>query len=114
MVEMENKSIELTRQHVKKFKIGAIVVFNIVLPLVDVFTDLHLIIKLYSVEQRNFASLLLGEKESEIESYMRISLSVPFLFNYIASFMTWYRLEKNWNSWTVLAPLFNVHSIYGI
>ena len=61
MVEMENKPIELTQQPVKKLKIGTIVVFNIVLPLVDVFTDLHLIIKLYSVEQRNFASLLLGE-----------------------------------------------------
>ena len=58
---MENKPIELTQQPVKKLKIGTIVVFNIVLPLVDVFTDLHLIIKLYSVEQRNFASLLLGE-----------------------------------------------------
>lgn len=61
MVEMENKPIEMTRQPVKKMKIGTIVVFNIVLPLVDVFTDLQLIIKLYSVGQRNFASLLLGE-----------------------------------------------------
>ena len=61
MVEMGNKPIEMTRQPVKKMKIGTIVVFNIVLPLVDVFTDLQLIIKLYSVGQRNFASLLLGE-----------------------------------------------------
>ena len=41
-------------------KIGTVVVFNIVLPLVAVFTDLHLIIKLYSVKQSNFATLLLG------------------------------------------------------
>lgn len=61
MVEMENKPTELTRQPVKKFKIGTIVVFNIVLPLVDLFTDLYLIIKLYSVDLHNFASLLLGE-----------------------------------------------------
>ena len=42
-------------------KIATVVVFHIVLPLVDVFTDLHLIIRLYSVKQYNFASLLLGE-----------------------------------------------------
>ena len=46
-------------------KIATVVVFNIVLPLVDVFTDLHLILKLYSVKQHNFASLLLGEYGSE-------------------------------------------------
>ena len=46
-------------------KIATVVVFHIVLPLVDVFTDLHLIIRLYSVKQYNFASLLLGEWESE-------------------------------------------------
>ena len=55
---MENKPTEFNREHVKK--IGTIVVFSIVLPLVDIFTDLHLILKLYSVDLPGFASLLLG------------------------------------------------------
>lgn len=55
---MENKPTEYNREHVKK--IGTIVVFSIVLPLVDIFTDLHLIVKLYIVGLHNFASLLLG------------------------------------------------------
>ena len=56
---MENKPFEFNREHVKK--IGTIVVFSIILPLVDVFTDLHLIIKLYSSDLPRFASLLLGD-----------------------------------------------------
>ena len=55
---MENKPIEFNREHVKK--IGTIVVFSIVLPMVDIFTDLHLIVKLYSVDLPGFASLLSG------------------------------------------------------
>ena len=56
---MENKPFEFNREHVKK--IGTIVVFGVILPLVDVYTDFHLIIKLYSAHLPKFASLLLGD-----------------------------------------------------
>ena len=46
-------------EHVKK--IGPIVVFSIILPLIDVVTDFQIIIKLFINKNVNFASLLLSE-----------------------------------------------------
>ena len=38
--------------------------------------------------------------------------SVPFLLNYIVSFITWYRMEK-YKTWTFVLPLLNVYPIFG-
>ena len=38
--------------------------------------------------------------------------AVPFLLNYVASFVTWYRMEKK-KVWTFVLPLLNVYPIFG-
>ena len=98
-------------EHVKK--IGPIVVFSIILPFTDIYTDFEIIIKLFMSKNENFASLLFSE--SKFSSYMLIPFSflVPFLASYLASFFTWYRLERDRRLLTLVFPLFNMYSIYG-
>ena len=57
--------------------ICALAVLNIVLPTVDVYSDLYLVIKLWSNGHPRWASGLLA----------------PFLLNYILTWITWYKLE---------------------
>ena len=126
--------------------------FGVILPFVDMVTDLRMIIRLFvgvpicdsnnyysnrtvyyackrepdlekycqdnlgacATEQHPiFASILLG-KYTLI--YTRTSVEnvvpVPFLLNYIASFLAWYRLERN-KLLTVVFPIFNLYSIFG-
>ena len=114
-----------------------IFLFGVILPFVDMVTDLRMIIRLYvgvqgcSDElywecQDNprarltepehhpiFASMLLGKYNL---IYTRTPfenvVSVPFLLNYIASFLAWYRLEKK-KLLTLVFPIFNLYSIFG-
>ena len=129
-----------------------IFLFGVILPFVDMVTDLRMIIRLYvgvgvpgcdyynsnrtvyyaclrapdlekycqdnpgdcSTEQHPiFASMLFGNYNF---MYYRTSVEnvipVPFLLNYIASFLAWNRLEKN-KLLTVVFPIFNLYSIFG-
>ena len=57
---MENEIQPFSHTNKQYGKIGTVVVFSIILPLVDVITDVHLIIKLYTSDLPNFATMLLG------------------------------------------------------
>ena len=123
--------------------------FGVILPFVDMVTDLRMIIRLYvgvlacdfnsiwtvyeacdratdkeKYCQDNlgaclfekhpiFASMLLGKYNL---IYTRTSVEnvvpVPFLLNYFASFLAWYRLENK--LLTVVFPIFNLYSIFGV
>ena len=97
-------------EHVKK--IGPIVVFSIILPFTDIYTDFEIIIKLFMSKNENFASLLFSESKF-FELHDTIFFLVPFLASYVASFFTWYRLERDRRLFTLVFPLFNVYPIYG-
>ena len=51
---------------------------NIVLPTVDVYSDLALIIKFFKNDHPKWAGLLLA----------------PFLFNYLLTWLMWWRVDK--------------------
>ena len=66
--------------------------FNVILPTVDVVTDLMMIVKLFMKNHPKWAGLLLG----------------PFLLNYLLSWNLWWRMEKNKKlSW--IPALFNCY-----
>ena len=58
-----------------------IVILNIILPTIDIATDLRVIIELF----------LFGTKRTMIAGS---AMFVPFLLNYLMGFHTWFRLEK--------------------
>ena len=123
--------------------IAPLLVFNIVLNIVDIFTDLRLIVILYSerVEYEivklsvkaadefddliacllNFTVPYCTEKTTYYDHnivyvsnpYWATALLVPFLLNYIITFSTWARLEKNKKWWSYIPPFLNIYAPYG-
>ena len=141
-----------TWQMVKMF--SPIVIFSILLPLVDILTDLRMIITLYTgvyacnsneiywiygqdtyreifdtcrkdastfcqqnpslcsfAKHEKFATMLLSKLLKQ-KAFKTETVSVPFLLNYFASFLTWYRREKN-KLQTFIFPLLNIYPIFG-
>ena len=124
--------------------------FGVILPFVDIVTDLRMIIRLYmgvpgcsrsnsnnsvyhacvgapdlekycqdnlgacpTERHQIFAFMLLGKYNlMYTRTYVENVFPVPFLLNYIASFLAWYRLEKN-KLLTVVFPIFNLYSVFG-
>ena len=74
-----------------------IVVLSILLPTADVFTDLNLIVKLYSGGHHKVATVLL----------------MPCLLNYIVCFYTFFRLTTNRKKYLFIFPLLNLYPQYG-
>ena len=88
-----------------------VVLFSMVLPFVDIITDLITIIQLYSSGNPIFASLFLGcnfQSKPEINTF---DIKGPFLANYFFSFINWYRFEKSNES--LFWALLNLYPIYG-
>ena len=72
------------------------ILINILLPMFDVFSDARLIILLFLGSDPNFALMLL----------------VPFLLNYIVSFITWWRNDTN-KKISFIFALLNLYAPYG-
>ena len=90
-----------------------VVISSIVLPLVDIITDLRTIIRLFSSGYPIFAFLFLGyyflnKAETNTNTFDNKG---PFIANYIFSFINWYRFE-NCNK-SLIWALFNLYPIYG-
>ena len=123
--------------------------FGVILPFVDMVTDLRMIIRLYvgvpgcsrsnsnnsvyhacvgapdlekycqdnlgacpTERHQIFAFMLLGKYNLIFDYVLDYVVPVPFLLSYMASFLAWYRLEKN-KLLTVVFPLFNLYPIFG-
>ena len=70
-----------------------ILALNILLPTADVFTDIILVIKLYSGGHPAIATVLL----------------MPFLLNYIVCLYTFFRLTTNRKKYLFIFPLLNLY-----
>ena len=68
--------------------ISVILVLNIVLPTLDTFTDINLVIKLYRGAENFYGNWTNHPK-------MATAMLIPFLVNYIVSFVTFLRKEKD-------------------
>ena len=119
-----------------------IVVLNILLPTADVFTDIILVVKLYSepppgcryyssrwsgdtlrgiyeecdTDPRTFCSK--HENREHCEFYdphpkMATVLLMPCVLNYIVCFYTFFRLTTNRKRYTFIFPLLNLYPQYG-
>ena len=76
-----------------------IILFNIILPTADTFTDLRLIHYLYYYV------------EYEGNATFSMALLLPFLLNYFLSWRAWFRFEKEKrNSWRF--PMYNLYPQY--
>jgi len=83
-----------------------ITVFNIVLPTLDVYSDLVLIIT-----HLHYKLPLLPDLPSSHEINFGILLLPPFLINYLLTWLAWWRLEKKHQcSW--FFPLFSCYPQY--
>ena len=79
--------------------ISPLLLFSILLPLVDIITDMRMIITFYIMDHPKYATMLL----------------IPYCLNYIISFVKWYEWEPvNLRKWTFIYPLFNIFEIYGL
>ena len=123
-------------------KIKSIVVpvlFNILLPTFDVFSDCRLIIIIFTLGDykcsRNWGGGFIADREyysclddptryctdpttnhdicdSGSYRWFAVMLMVPFVLNYIASFITWWRLERN-KKFSFIFALLNLYAPYG-
>ena len=79
--------------------ITPMLIFSIFLPLVDIITDMRMIITFYLNGHPNYATMLL----------------MPFCLNYIISFFKWYEWEPSkLRKKTFIYPLLNVFEIFGL
>ena len=96
---MTNKNFQKTKE------LLSVLLLSIVLPTVDVITDIILVVKLYTV---NF--------ECKVECVSPTSLAtammIPCLVNYLVCFYNWFRLDQNKKK-TLLFPLLNCYPQYG-
>ena len=93
--DVEMAEVEMTI--VQKLKsITVPILCNILLPVFDVFSDARIIIILFLGSHPNFALMLL----------------LPFLLNYIVSFLTWWRNDTNKKTSFIFA-LLNFYAPYG-
>ena len=113
-----------------------IVVLNILLPTADVYTDINLAVKLYTLPPGckdypsidNKYSMIYEEcRESPVtfcsnnenrehcifHSYLATVLLMPCLLNYIVCFYTFFRLTTNRKRYTFIFPLLNLYPQYG-
>ena len=89
-------------------KVITVFLLNIVLPTVDIFSDLIFILGLFFFEaydETKYYSRGDYDREKKIAPTYAIALLVFFLLNYVMSFMAWYRYEKE-KLKTFAAPLF--------
>merc|ERR1739848_190820 len=91
---MEHRSMN---ERIKTFvkDAGLFTILGVVVPTADVFSDLFLIIELYSGGHKWYATTLL----------------IPFLLNYILAWIAWGRLETN-KLKTFLCPALNLYPQY--
>ena len=106
-----------------------IVLLNIVLPTVDVFTDLLMTIKLFTggyacnyhdyykcidATDRDLYCSSNNNTACNLQTHPKFgtALLVPFLLSYIACFFTWARLNKNKKK-TLIFPLLNIYPQFG-
>ena len=90
-----------------------VVIFSIVLPFVDIITDLRTIILLYLSGNPIFATLFLGHYFLNKQKIQKNTYDItgPFLANYLFSFIHWYRFEKS--NISLIWALLNLYPIYG-
>ena len=88
--------------------IVTMLVFNILLPTLDIYSDLSLIIKLYIGTPCDHCEVVNHPK-------FATALLIPFLLNYTLSFITWYNLNENseQKKHTFIFPLLNIYPQYG-
>ena len=72
-----------------------LIVLNIALPILDIVTDIKLVVKLYSSRP-----------------FLAIVMLTPFLLNYIVCFITFLRKEKN-KKFTFIFALLNIYPQFG-
>ena len=123
----------VTTTKIKLKMILRIMLLNIVLPTVDVFTDLLMTIKLFT---GGYDCSSQGDYEDydkclnvtdhdlycssnnnpacyrETHPKFGTALLIPFLLSYIACFLTWARLNKNKKK-TFIFPLLNIYPQFG-
>ena len=91
-----------------------VLVLNILLPTIDTFTDINLVIKLCNgVDGKKWS------RETEEWEYGHYShpvygslLLLPFLLNYLICWYTFYREEK-YKKYTFIFPLLNLYPQFG-
>ena len=94
-----------------------LLVFNIVLPTLDTFTDINLVYKLYR-RDHEFKKYLNDKSYPNPEEFigcdkMATALLTPFLLNYFVCFITFLRKEKN-KKFTFIFALLNIYPQLGI
>ena len=85
-----------------------ILALNIILPTIDILTDINLVYKLY-----RGASSSYGVPFLEDRPMMATAMLIPFLLNYIACFVTFFRKEKNKKFFFIFA-LLNIYPQFGM
>ena len=78
---------------------ATIIMFNILLPTIDTWSDMRLVIKLYKGAHTKLATVMF----------------LPFLLNYVWCFFSFFRREKNnfKKIFTFIFPLLNLYPQYG-
>ena len=81
------------------------VALNILLPTLDIVTDINLIVKLYR-----------GAEDADGRWYnhpkMATAMLIPYLLNYVVCFITFLRKEKN-KKFTFIFALLNIYPQFG-
>ena len=92
-----------------------LLVFNIVLPTLDTFTDINLVYKLYRRAHECYEKLNDYPNREEFSGCdkMATALLTPFLLNYFVCFITFLRKEKN-KKFTFIFALLNIYPQLGI
>ena len=86
-------------------------ILNVVLPTVDVFTDLSFIIYLFDIGHFDGAGWYSGYyyvKQKEQSPKYAIALLFFFLLNYVMSFLAWLRYEEK-SLKTLIVPFLNLY-----
>ena len=82
-----------------------IVALSIVLPTLDTFTDIILVVKLYRGAEDDYGRWFNHPK-------MATAMLIPFLLNYIVCFITFLGKEKN-KKFTFIFALLNLYPQFG-
>ena len=91
----------------EKMTILIIVALSIVLPTLDTFTDINLVVKLYRGAEDSYSR---GDWYNHPQ--MATAMLAPFLLNYIVCFITFLRKEKN-KKFTFIFALLNLYPQFG-
>ena len=85
----------------KAKKIVVVIILNIVLPTLDIFSDLGFIFELFTYDE-NYQHL------NVLRRKYGLSLSFFFLLNYLLCFAAWYRHEED-KLKTFIFPMMNIY-----